>query len=183
VTYALLRHGQTEWNRLGLLQGSSDIPLNETGRTQARDAARSLVGSPWRVVVSSPLQRARETAQIVAESLGIQTGPVYPDLRERDYGDREGTSAADALAGWPDRDYPGAEPIADVVERGMAALTRIAEEHGEHDVLVVGHGTQLRFTLAEIAGHPLEELPNGRVATIRREHRHWVLASYPSAAP
>ena len=84
--FAFIRHGQTDWNRDDRLQGSSDIPLNDTGRAQALEAAALLRDGGWEVVVSSPLVRARETPQIIADDLGIELGPSYPELVERDYG-------------------------------------------------------------------------------------------------
>ena len=70
----LIRHGQTDWNSQDKLQGSSDVPLNDTGRGQALEAARVLAGAEWSAIVSSPLMRARETAQIIAAELGIELG-------------------------------------------------------------------------------------------------------------
>ncbi|MDP9116224.1 MAG: histidine phosphatase family protein, partial [Actinomycetota bacterium] len=78
VTFAFIRHGQTDWNRDDKLQGSSDIPLNEVGRQQAREAAAHLGHGGWQVVVSSPLVRARETAEIIAGELAIELGGGYP---------------------------------------------------------------------------------------------------------
>ncbi len=76
MTLALVRHGRTDWNRDDLLQGSSDIPLDDTGRAQAHEAARALAGlGRWNAVVCSPLSRARETAEIIAAELRIEVGP------------------------------------------------------------------------------------------------------------
>src|SRR3954464_6700209 len=84
----LVRHGQSEWNAVGRWQGQADPPLSDLGRAQARAAARSL-GS-LDAVYASDLQRATETALIIAEQIGI--GPVIldPDLRERDAGQWSG---------------------------------------------------------------------------------------------
>lgn len=103
TTLALIRHGQTDWNLQGLLQGSSDTPLNATGRQQAHDAIPVLreAGIPWTVVVSSPLARARVTAEIVAEGLGIPFAGAYDDLIERDYSVLEGRSEAEVERLWP----------------------------------------------------------------------------------
>ena len=84
MTFAFIRHGQTDWNRDDQLQGSSDIPLNAEGREQAHEAAGILADGGWEVVVSSPLRRARETATIIAHDLGLELGPSYPALVERD---------------------------------------------------------------------------------------------------
>lgn len=174
---AFIRHGQTDWNRDGLLQGSSDIPLNETGRAQAHDAFMTLRSRPWDAVVSSPLRRARETAQIIAEGLGIELGPAYPELIERDYGALEGTSSAAAIERWPDRGYPGAESLDSVATRGAAALERLAADLPGASVLVVCHGTIIRYTLARLAGRPVPGIDNGSISMVRGEPGAWEVAT------
>ena len=173
MTYAFIRHGQTDWNREDRLQGSSDIPLNEHGREQAAEAVEVVRGTEWAAVVSSPLSRARETAQIIADALGVPLGATYDELTERDYGDLEGFNATEAMERWPDREYPGAEPIESVVERGKAGLARIADDYGDSDVVIVCHGTIIRYTLAALAGSPVDGIRNGAVSTFRLEGDAW----------
>jgi uncharacterized phosphatase len=174
VTYALIRHGQTDWNRDDKLQGSSDIPLNDAGREQAHDAARVLrAAGTWTAVVSSPLSRARETAEIIAADLGLELGPSYPGLVERDYGALEGTSSSAAVAAHPHRDYPGAETLDAVATRGRAALDAIWDDFGDAAVVIVAHGTLIRYTLASLAGHPIEGIRNGTVSTAVRADGRW----------
>lgn len=170
---ALIRHGQTDWNRDGLLQGSSDIPLNDTGREQARDALMTLRSRPWDAVVSSPLRRARETAQIIADGLGIPLGAAYDGLVERDYGELEGTSSAAAIDRWPTREYPGAESLDSVATRGASALVDIAADHAGRAVLVICHGTIIRYTLARLAGRPVPGIDNGSVSMVRVVDGAW----------
>lgn len=172
---AFIRHGQTDWNREGLLQGSSDIPLNETGREQARDAVMTVRSRPWDAVVSSPLRRARETAQIIAAGLGVELGAAYPELAERDYGALEGTPSAEAIERWPHRDYPGAETLAAVATRGEAALTRIAADFPGGSVLVVCHGTIIRYTLARLAGRAVPGIDNGSVSMLSHDGTGWTV--------
>ncbi len=170
---AFIRHGQTDWNRDGLLQGSSDIPLNDTGRAQARDALMTLRSRPWDVVVSSPLVRARETAQIIADGLSIELGRACPGLVERDYGELEGTPSSEAIERWPDRDYPGAESLDAVATRGAEALALVADAHPGAAVLIVCHGTIIRYTLARLAGRPVPGIDNGSVSMVRRSAIGW----------
>lgn len=174
---ALIRHGQTDWNRDGLLQGSSDIPLNDTGREQARDALMTLRSRPWDAVVSSPLRRARETAQILADGLGIPLGAAYPGLVERDYGSLEGTSSAAAIDRWPNREYPGAESLDSVATRGAAAFAAVAADHPGDAVLIVCHGTIIRYTLARLAGRPVPGIDNGSVSMVRVVDGGWEVAT------
>ncbi|CAN5346811.1 histidine phosphatase family protein [soil metagenome] len=173
MTLALIRHGQTDWNRDGLLQGSSDIPLNSTGTAQAQAAVETLRSMPWDVVVSSTLQRARTTAKIIADALSIDLGPSYEELNERDYGPLEGTPAAEAIRRWPDRNYPGAETLEAVAARGEQALSQIVAEIGNAHALVVCHGTIIRYTLARLAGRPVPGIDNGSVSLVRPDGDRW----------
>jgi len=173
VTFAFIRHGQTDWNRDDRLQGSSDIPLNDTGREQAHEAATLLRDGDWQVVVSSPLLRARETAQIIADDLGIDLGPSYPELIERDYGVLEGESSSEIVAKYPDRDYPGAESLASIMARGRAGLAHIARDVGDRDTVIVCHGTIIRYTLAALAGRRLPGILNGSISTLQLDEDAW----------
>ncbi|GAA1055126.1 fructose 1,6-bisphosphatase [Agromyces luteolus] len=156
---ALVRHGQTDWNLRGLMQGRTDIPLNDTGRAQAGQAARTLDPADWDVVVSSTLGRARETAAILAEGLGLPVGGEYEDLVEQDFGDAEGTLVAQIDERWPGREFPGKEPEHEVGPRGIRALERIAVDHSDARVLAVAHGTLIRHVLAELSGHEQHSYP------------------------
>ena len=173
MTLAFIRHGQTDWNAEGRLQGSSDIPLNETGRQQAREAETMLADWTWDAIVSSPLARARETAQIVADGLGLPLGPAYDELVERDYGPLEGMSDREVMERWPDRNYPGAEALADVVARCLRGLARIDADYPSSNVVVVCHGTIMKYTLIELTGYPIEVILNGSVSTIERAGEGW----------
>ena len=173
MTFAFIRHGQTDWNRDYKLQGSSDIPLNAEGREQAHEAAGILADGGWEVVVSSPLRRARETARIIAHDLGLELGPSYPALVERDYGPLEGQSSSETVARWPHRDYPGAESLDSVVSRGLAGLARVADDFRDRDVVIVAHGTIIRYTLAALAGRPLDAIRNGSISTFRLDGDRW----------
>jgi uncharacterized phosphatase len=128
TTFALVRHGQTDWNAQRRLQGSTDIPLNDVGRGQARDAVAVLSGYEWDAIVSSPLSRAAETADLIAAGLGLQVARRVSDLAERSFGPAEGLCAG------PDLDalripggYLGAETEDDAARRGLDALEALAE--------------------------------------------------------
>lgn len=167
MTIAFIRHGQTDWNAAGRMQGSTDIPLNDVGRGQAREAAQLLAGSEWDVIVSSPLSRARETAAIIADGLDLELGRSYDTLAERHYGEAEGLTAADIKERWGDtRDYPGLESLDSVVARGTAALQRISQEYEGRNAVIVCHGTIIRYTLASLAGRPLDQILNGSISTL-----------------
>jgi probable phosphoglycerate mutase len=159
MVIALIRHGQTDWNAAALMQGRTDIPLNATGRAQARAVVRELAESDWDVIVSSPLSRARETAAIIADGLGLELGPTIDGLTEQDFGDAEGMRVVDVHERWPERDIAGAEPDEAVGERGLAALVQIAADYPGRNVLAVAHGTLIRRTLSVISGHDAHDYP------------------------
>jgi uncharacterized phosphatase len=133
----------------------------------------TLRSKPWDAVVSSPLVRARETARIIAEGLDIPLGAAYPGLIERDYGALEGTSAAEAIEKWPHRGYPGAETLDSVSLRGAATLAEIADDFPGSSVLVVCHGTIIRYTLARLAGRAVPGIDNGSVSMARSTSDGW----------
>ena len=159
MVLALIRHGQTDWNLAARMQGRTDIPLNDTGRAQARAAASAFAAESWHAVVSSPLGRARETAAILAEHLALPLGAAYDELVEQEFGEAEGTLVAELDTRWPDRDFAGKEPDHEVGERGVRGLERVARDHEGKRVLVVAHGTLIRHTLAEISGHDPRHYP------------------------
>ena len=140
----LVRHGETAWNRAGRIQGRSDIPLNETGRAQAREAGRRLAAEHWDVIAASPLSRAYETAAIIGSEIGIAEIEVVADLVERNYGEAEGLTGTEIDArfgGAIDRGaVDGRESRDEVLARVHPALLALAAEHPGASVLVVTHG-------------------------------------------
>jgi len=177
MVLALIRHGQTDWNLAARMQGRTDIPLNDTGRAQARAAASAFAAEPWHAVVSSPLGRARETAAILAEHLDVPLGAAYDELIEQEFGEAEGAFVADLDTRWPDRDFAGKEPDHEVGERGVRGLERVARDHDGKRVLVVAHGTLIRHTLAAITGHDPRHYP--RLDNLSWSH---VRANRPTAS-
>lgn len=144
----LVRHGETDWNAARRIQGRTDIPLNDAGRAQARQAAELLARRRWDAVYSSPLSRAHETASIIAERLGIDEVTDVAELVERDYGDAEGMSFEQIEALYPEGvRVPGQETRAEVAARVVAALLALAERHPGERLLVVSHGGAIRSVL------------------------------------
>jgi uncharacterized phosphatase len=173
---ALIRHGQTDWNLRGLMQGRTDIPLNDTGRAQAEAASALIAGAEWDLVVSSTLGRARETAAILARRLGLPVAGAYDDLVEQDFGAAEGTLVSEIDVRWPGRAFEGKEPESEVGPRGVRALERIAVEHAGARVLAVAHGTLIRHVLGELSGHDARSYPkldNLAVSQVERADAAW----------
>lgn len=170
TTFALVRHGQTDWNAERRLQGSTDIPLNDVGRGQARDAVPALSDQQWDVVVSSPLGRAAETAEIIAEGLGLTVARLVPELIERSFGPAEGLQAGPELEALrTPGGFRGGESDDDAAARGLAALEALAVEFAGKRVLVVAHGTLIRLTLNRAIGRTLDSVQN---AVLNLAHHH-----------
>jgi uncharacterized phosphatase len=143
--FFLVRHGETEWNRLRKIQGISDIPLNDTGRSQAAALGDILSKHRFDLIVSSPLSRALETAQIVARKLGMPAPLVIQDLVERNYGEAEGSSGLELDTLYPPgTEIPGREDRADVTKRVVRTLHDLAIRHPEAEILAVAHGAVIR---------------------------------------
>lgn len=169
---SLIRHGQTDWNFQGRLQGRADIPLNDTGREQARVVGEQLVasGQHWDVLVSSPLSRARETAQIIGAAVRLQLQRTYDDLVERSFGDAEGYHCS----GMTEQQRHAfmeehGEATEDVIDRGLRVLTQIMADYPDRNVMAVSHGTFIRLTAGHILGRKLHSVANGEIVTVPTE--------------
>lgn len=145
----MVRHGESEWNVLGKWQGRADIALTEAGREQARAAADYVrtTALPVTRVLASTLRRAHETAEIIAERLGLAAVMTDERLVETDVGPWEGLRADEIEAGWPrylrDRKTPpGFEPPDQVFARATQAIREAALD-GEH-TLIVSHSGVIR---------------------------------------
>jgi broad specificity phosphatase PhoE len=155
TTLLLVRHGETDWNAEGRLQGHTDRPLSDYGRRQARRLGEELEGEELEAIYSSDLARARETAEIVGERLGLPT-VLDPDLREKDWGTWEGLDALER-----DRVEFVGESTEAHQERMLRALRRIAERHpGDGRVLVVTHGGSMRRVQTAAMGMALPVVEN-----------------------
>ena len=144
----LARHGQTDWNVQKKLQGFKDIPLNETGRQQARDLAEKMQGIQLDAIYCSNLQRSNETARIVAE--GKLPVTILPELNEQFLGKFEGAlldgSNPNVAAEYekrsadPNDTMDGGESTNQHYARVKAALEKIRTQHPQGNILIVGHG-------------------------------------------
>jgi 2,3-bisphosphoglycerate-dependent phosphoglycerate mutase len=154
TTLLLVRHGETDWNAEGRLQGQTDRPLSEYGRRQARKLAEELAGEPLDAIYASDLARARETAEIVGERIGL---PVVldPELREKDWGSWEGLTAVER-----DRVEFVGESTEAHQERILRALERISERHPDGRLLVVTHGGSMRRVQTAALGMAMPVVEN-----------------------
>ncbi|PQP89473.1 histidine phosphatase family protein [Paenibacillus sp. AR247] len=156
TTIGFVRHGITDWNIERRAQGQTDIPLNETGRAQARALAARLKNERWDAVYASDLSRARETAETIAAALGA-----------RDRVLRWGYD-------WASLDL-GIETDDSMIARGMEAVMDICASHPEDRVLVVSHGALIGTLLPVLIPHTdtSEHLHNTSITVIRKIEESW----------
>ena len=158
----LLRHGETDWNRTGRLQGHADIPLNAHGRVQVNDTVRILrnMGVRMDAMFSSPLKRAQESAVIAAALLNYPRDGIEVEnlLIERDFGEGEGLTIKEGEIRYPGCNFPGIELQTDLVERAGRAFRKIVDscmKKGAKRVLLVAHGAILFALLEAVSEEPI----------------------------
>jgi broad specificity phosphatase PhoE len=183
----LVRHGETEWARLGRHTSHTDVPLTDVGREQALVLGRRLAGHKFDLVLTSPLARASVTAMLA----GFSNAIVDPDLSEWDYGDLEGRLTLDIRREYPGWSiwrgpWPGGETADQVAARADRAIARIRAVDG--DVLVFAHGHLLRVLGARWLGlaptmGALFALGTATVSILGSEREDPVIETWNEACP
>ncbi|MFD9432424.1 histidine phosphatase family protein [Streptomyces sp. NPDC060002] len=190
----LVRHGETEWSRSGRHTGSTDVPLTERGRDEARRLEPLIRSHRIGAAFVSPAQRARETADLI----GLREAQVDAGLREWDYGGDEGVTTAEiqrTRPGWflftdgvapgpPDRPGETPEQVGERADRVLAQVDAAhAEADAEENVVLVAHGHFLRVLTARRLGLPasagaLFQLATGTLCRLGTEHGRPVIAAW-----
>lgn len=178
----LVRHGESEWNKLNLFTGWRDVDLSERGIEEARKAGRALKaeGLHFDIAFTSALKRAQHTLDIILEELGQTDLPIERDqaLNERDYGDLVGLNKDDARARWGEEQVhvwrrsfdtppPGGESLKDTTERVLPYFEANILPHlkAGKAVLVSAHGNSLRALIMHLDGLSREEITELNLAT------------------
>lgn len=167
------RHGETDWNIAGVLQGWTDVLLNDLGRQQAHELAAAVSCCRITRVYSSPLRRALETAEIISAKLGLAPPACHEGLKERNFGVNQGVAKADldpALMEQIVRRNPACyfdqgETMEDFARRVLDAIASIAKEHPGERVLVITHG----WAMDVITRHILN-LPPAAILNMKRKN-------------
>jgi len=159
----LIRHGETEWNRVERFRGRADVPLNATGLAQA-EATGKHVAACWQpvAVYASPLSRAVQTAQAVAQHFHLPVQP-HPGLLDIDYGEWQGLSPDEARERWPEQIenwyhhperaiIPSGETLAELRTRAMRTVNELAQHHPSQAIVLVGHTVINRIILLGVLG-------------------------------
>jgi len=167
TTIILVRHGQTDWNRVEHFRGRFNVPLNATGLKQA-DRVATRISSQWKpaAIFSSPLIRAMQTAATIAKKFHL-TALTADGLIDVDYGKWQGLTPEEAREQWPDLltnwyehpevvKIPGGETLAQVSSRAMSALKEVSWLHPDQEIVLVSHTVVNRLILLGILGLRIE---------------------------
>ncbi len=163
TTIILVRHGQTEWNRIERFRGHFDVPLNSTGLKQAKKTAKQ-ISKLWKpaAIYSSALSRAEKTAKVIADACGLFV-QANDGLIDIDYGEWQGLTPEEASAKWPELvqkwyehpgavQIPGGETLAQVRSRAMSALEKLLCLHADQTIVLVSHTVVNRLILLSVLG-------------------------------
>lgn len=174
-----VRHGQTDWNAAGRMQGWEDSRLTKLGLEQAERCAEHLAADRWDALVSSPLLRARETARIIAGRTGHTEVVEMPSFAERNAGEGAGLTPEEAAQRFSSGGIPGRENDETLKRRVMEGLGELESRFENKRVLVVCHGGVINALLSELSNgeHGLgrTKVENTSITTIQRENGQWKL--------
>ncbi|MEI4770935.1 histidine phosphatase family protein [Psychrobacillus sp. FJAT-51614] len=177
----LIRHGETDWNVIGKLQGRTDIPLNETGILQAEECSEFLKTSQWDVIITSPLKRAKQTAKIINKNVIVPVVEMEEFL-ERDYGDAEGMTYEERISKFPDNIYPNQEERASLNKRVIEGIEKINQRYGDNKILLVAHGAVINAILAVLSngkiGSGKTNLINACISNIYLHQDKWRIKDF-----
>lgn len=179
VRIGLIRHGLTDWNAAGRIQGQTDIPLNGEGREQAGRLGRRLLTEEyqWDYIITSGLSRAQETGEIISNLLNVPLLEPDARLKERAFGQIEGLTSDERVArwgkSWETLDL-GQEQIADIQIRALAFLEDLWSTYPDQNVLIVTHGAFLANLLTALfEDRYTERIGNLSLTILEKERDDW----------
>lgn len=192
----LVRHGETEWNKLGRFQGQKDIALNPRGLAQAKETARVMAENGGISLYSSPLQRTMQVADEISRLANVSVIPV-PGVKELDLGELEGVTGEEMRTLWPDvysvwnqnpgtLSMPKGESLSQLQDRAWRSIRELEEAHsGDDVVVVVSHNFAIRTVIHKVLGLPLANfhrmsLSLSSICTVEYTARGRRLACYNS---
>ena len=166
MNLVLVRHGETDWNKLGRFQGQGDISLNSLGMAQAKETARAVASYKHTAVYSSPLRRTMQVAEEISRMGGMRVVGVA-GFQELDLGDLDGVSGEEMRSGWPEVltawhedpagvSMPNGESLGELQERAWNALVELENAHPQEEALIiVSHNFAIRALVCKVLGMPL----------------------------
>ncbi|MFZ3590219.1 histidine phosphatase family protein [Bacillus sp. DJP31] len=182
TTVFLIRHGETDWNVQGRLQGIQDTSLNENGTKQAHACGLFLKDLEWDVLISSPMKRAKETAYAINEHIKQEMVFEIEELKELDFGEGSGMTKEELALAFPDGVIAGMENRDSFAERTMSALSKVLNDHSNKKVIVVAHGAVINSMLSVISngemGHGKSRVDNGGITELHYNGEKWTITSH-----
>ena len=181
--FGLFRHGQTDWNINFLLQGVTDIPMNQTGIEQVKLAARAIRRDDWDLILTSPLGRAKQTAESIYDQVGFDHLLEEHLLIERSFGEAEGLSHEQWREKYSNLDeIPGGESRTQLAIRSQVLLDAVSEQFAGKRILAVSHGALIRTLIAIASKDELprdgERLGNASLNIVGHEGNSWRVVDY-----
>ncbi|KGP73337.1 histidine phosphatase family protein [Pontibacillus yanchengensis] len=183
TTICLVRHGETDWNKHKRLQGQEDIPLNELGIEQAKECGEHLKTEQWDMIISSPLSRAKKTAEIIQTYMETPLDIIEMDaFKERSFGKGSGLYFHEIQSLYPDRNYPGMESWEAFKTRIFQGLHQVHQEYPNQKILLVAHGAVINGILSVLSngeiGSGKTKLINACITNIERLEDSWKVTNY-----
>ena len=179
--FCLIRHGQTDWNAAGRIQGLEDVELNAVGRAQAAQTGLYLQQWQWDRIISSPLKRAAESAEIIANELNLASVEIMDAFMERDYGECSGMTTAQRKHSFPDGIIPKQETLETLQKRALAGLQQLITEP-QARTLIVTHGGLINSLLAQFTNGEIGSgktiLHNASLALFQYQPPSWQILAY-----
>nr|WP_187356777.1 histidine phosphatase family protein [Heyndrickxia shackletonii] len=177
----LVRHGETDWNVLGKLQGTTDIPLNNRGKKQAEECGAILRESQWDVIITSPLKRAKQSAEIIQQKINVPLIEME-EFKERNFGDAEGMTLKERRESFPDKKYPNQEERISFQHRLKAGIRKINQKYPNGKIILVAHGAVINAILSSISegeiGSGKTVLKNACLSNIYFKENKWWVQDY-----
>jgi len=152
----IIRHGETDWNKEGRLQGREDIPLNDEGIKQIEETAEYLKKDKWDIIITSPLSRAKQSAEIIAKSVGLKEIIEEENLVERDYGEASGMTVEERKMAFPDGICNDAE-IPEALQQRMvdSIIIKYKEIYYGKNIIIVSHGAAINSLLSYLSNNEI----------------------------
>lgn len=147
----LIRHGQTDWNLQGRFQGREDIELNNTGIMQAKLCGKALKDTLFQAVITSPLIRARKTAEIIAEQVGAKELIIEDGIIERDFKKVSGLTPKERELFYASGEPDDKEPWEDLCSRMLRSIKFYGERYYNHNIIMVSHGASINSVLSVLS--------------------------------
>jgi len=151
----IIRHGETDWNKEKRLQGRENIPLNEEGINQIKNTIEYLKKNKWDIIITSPLSRARQSAEIIAEDIGLTEIIEEENFTERDYGEASGLTEEERKKVFPNGIFNGVENIEELQQRMISSIKKYIKMYYGKNMIIISHGAAINSLLSYLSNNEI----------------------------